>query len=385
MAVTFTQRGAAINISAVNLPQLVREIKLASSVDAVVGPGDGTLTRNGILVISDNITSGKDVTLFEVDNSEAPDSEHAEDFVFQDWTDPAQIDEIRTAITNHVATTLLVPFAARVFLDNVDPGVTDDDDKGVDLRDFWFNSNEVKFFVNKDNATGAADWKNLSQRTFRVGWTQAETASGTHHVAGVFEQEAVAETVDSVTSPVISDIGRQHLMLDVSAITTPGTLRIVGTSYDEDDGTTTGADTEDIVIGSGLTGFYRSTKDWQGDVTLFSVSSLDCVVDAYRYDSFGHHLLVPSSTLEHIVWSAKAIVPAHSAQIQLFKFDPVARTMVTFYDETQSSATGKTFGDSRHWVTGATSIDFDNDEGLYVRMITTATEDLGFELGFKRF
>lgn len=224
-----------------------------------------------------------------------------------------------------------------------------------------------------------------SDPAFTRGWTMASTASGTHNLAGVFEQQAAGQNIDGESSPDINDMGRQHLMIDITAITTPGTLRITGTSYDEDTGSTTGADTEDIVIGAGETGFYQSAQLWQGDIIISQQSAIVCSLDAYRFDPWGHDEFLPNSTLEHFLWNGKATSPGHSIQMQAFKFDPVARTMATFYDVTRTSANGKTFGDHRHWLSGIPTFAFNAGEGLYVRVITTNVEDLHIEFGFQKF
>ena len=160
MAVTFTQRGSTLNISAVNVGQLVREIKVASAVNAVVGPGDGTVTRNGRLVITDNATSGIDIDLFEVDNSESPNSEHIEDFVAQAWS-AGEITEITTAISNHSAIAFDSNTTPVIFSGSADPAVTLDADQGVEVHDLYFNTTSFVLFINENNAVGAADWKEV--------------------------------------------------------------------------------------------------------------------------------------------------------------------------------------------------------------------------------
>lgn len=386
--VAFTKQGATQTISAVNEKQLIDEIFAATTQDFRFGHIGASVVMHGYLDIRDNPSSGIDIDIYTVNSNESPTWPNNPDGHIEDWVSltvaGGDVTEIVNAITSHTAIAKMARNGVRVFSGTVDPAVTDDTNKGIRVGDFFFNTVSLDVFMCIANGVGAAQWQGV-MRTFSRGWTMSDMASGSHHLAGVFEQEATAQTVDGVpTSPVISDMGRKHLMVNVTTLTTAGTLRITGTSYDEDDGSTTGSDTEDIVIDAAATGYYRSIKNWQGDVTLSSVGGLDCILDTYRYDSFGHHQLIPSSTIQSIVWHGTATSPSHSVQIQFYKFDPVARTMVIFYDVTQDSANAKTFGDSRHYVSTPPDIDFDNDEGVYVRVIVTAIQYLHFDVGFKR-
>lgn len=237
-----------------------------------------------------------------------------------------------------------------------------------------------------DGLMTAADKAKLDAITggFRAGWTQGNMDNGTHHVAGVFEQEAVAQTVDSGTSPTIDDLGRLHLMINVTTIATAGTLRITGTSYDSDDGSTTGGDTEDIVIGTGNTGYYESVKSWQGNIVLSSVGGvLDCVLDGYRSSLWGHDGAVADAALKHLEWTAEATSPTPSLQMIGYKFDPVARTMNIFYDVTRSGANNKSFGDHRHWDPSI-AFAFSAGEGMYFRQIVDTSESLHVEFIFDK-
>jgi hypothetical protein len=73
----------------------------------------------------------------------------------------------------------------------------------------------------------------------------------------------------------------RYVQMQVTTLTAPGTIRITGTSYNPNDGTTTPSDTEDFaVISNGQ--WFVSTKLWQGTVDLTAVSGFVGSINGYK-------------------------------------------------------------------------------------------------------
>ena len=188
-----------------------------------------------------------------------------------------------------------------------------------------------------------------------------------HEVAGLFEAELSGQAVSSGVSKNHTNAGRAHVVLNLTTITTPGTLTLTGTSFDPTDGSTTGSDTENIVIGAGNTGYYKSSKYWQGTVVI-STTDASVVLDSYRYESW----YLPGKvdlTLAQVF--ARASSATNSVRFLVRKLDFDNRTLTTIYDETTSNiSTTKNAMTQRKWAAAAATIDPANNEKLVVSIFT---------------
>lgn len=116
-----------------------------------------------------------------------------------------------------------------------------------------------------------------------IGWAETPTFNDVHNLAGWNEITDTAQALSSAVPFTMSTAGyHSHVVLDISAaVGLPFTVRVTGRSIDEDDGTTTPSDTEDIAVTAN--GYYQTTKSWIDAVSISIVEgSKSCIVDAYR-------------------------------------------------------------------------------------------------------
>lgn len=213
---------------------------------------------------------------------------------------------------------------------------------------------------------------------FRVHQTLAAPSNASHHVVGVQVQASTGQVISGVSSPTVTNMNRFNLMVGVSSIVTPGTLRITGTSYNPATGITTPADTEDIVIGAGLTGYYMSLKLWTGTITVSSVGGLSVVANFYRHSYQGFDL--PASDLVGFDFSCTAQSSSNSIQVEIFHFDKSARTNTKILDVTDTNFSNVGGADHyrRTFSSGTYTIDYDDGDAMYVRITTNNVRDVQF-------
>lgn len=122
-----------------------------------------------------------------------------------------------------------------------------------------------------------------------LGFTTEDMDGQTMAVADTHYSGKVVDggTVDPVpTTQTVTDANNMHVVIDVTAMATAGTLRLTGSSISEETEEPAAGDTEDIPIAG--TGFAQSDKKWIGDVVMTSVGGLDVVLDAYRVTYFDY-------------------------------------------------------------------------------------------------
>jgi len=227
--------------------------------------------------------------------------------------------------------------------------------------------------INRSTAAAAG----LGPVDLTVGGGAAVT-DGEAGLLGVSDLHASAQTISSGSNPTITNMGRLHAMLNVTAIGTAGTVRVSGTSYDPDTGTTTGSDTEDITVSAGETGYYRSSKLWVGTVTLSGLTTTSVTANLFRYEGFeltGHY------TLDTIQWFWHASAANNDLQIVAYTYDFVARTRTTVVDHTETNIASNTpFSYKRSSL--AADIDFADGERV-VAKIVSSTKTAGFTYTMK--
>lgn len=117
----------------------------------------------------------------------------------------------------------------------------------------------------------------------RLGWNMAPTGNGVLNILGWYIQTDSGASLTSAAPVTPAEAGfHAHYVLDVSAASgLPFTVRITGTSIDEDTGATTGADTEDIAVAAN--GFCQTTKSWIDDAEISIVEgSKSATIDVFR-------------------------------------------------------------------------------------------------------
>lgn len=111
----------------------------------------------------------------------------------------------------------------------------------------------------------------------------APTFNGLLYTMGWYIPTNSAASITSAAPLTASENGyHSHWVFNISgAVGLPFTLRVTGISVDEDTGTTTPADTEDIAVTAN--GYYQTAKSWV-DASQFSIveGSKSCTVDVYR-------------------------------------------------------------------------------------------------------
>jgi len=221
---------------------------------------------------------------------------------------------------------------------------------------------------------------------FRIGWSLGAAPSGTSNVAGVREQVVTAQTVDGVTSPAVNNINRAQLLINITTLTTAGTLRITGDSYDPTTEATTVGDTEDIVIDS--TGWYESSKHWEEDTVVSSVSGLDAVFDAYRWMNYitSNNLFDNNLEFRGVRFSAFVTNAAASIQLQMYRFDKLDKTFTSFFNQTLTPPAGPvntTLFTARLWDAGDIELNALDGDGLLVQITSTNIREIQIEMRFR--
>lgn len=112
---------------------------------------------------------------------------------------------------------------------------------------------------------------------------ESPTFNGLIYLLGWYIPTNTSESLTTAASVTAGEAGyHSHFVLDVSAATgLPFTIRITGTSIDENTGATTASDTEDLSVTAN--GFYQSIKSWV-DAVEFSIveASKSCTIDVFR-------------------------------------------------------------------------------------------------------
>lgn len=214
--------------------------------------------------------------------------------------------------------------------------------------------------------------------------TLANPGNSSHHLFGVQGQVAAAQAVNGGSSPTVTLMNRFHLLVNITSIVAAGTLRITGTSYNRDTGTTAPGDTEDIVIGAGLTGYYMPDKLWVGTVTLSSVGGLSVVADLYKHGMYGEDL--PDSDLIDVDLSCRSQSASNSVRLEIYHFDGSARTNVAILDITDTNFGG--VGTSNHYqrrfAAGIHRFLFSDMDAIYVRLTASNIEDVQVSINLRR-
>ncbi len=110
---------------------------------------------------------------------------------------------------------------------------------------------------------------------------QTVSVAATHYSGKVID----GGTVDGVpTTATVTDVNNMHVVVEVTTMSSAGTLRFTGTSITEEDDAPSVGDTEDIAITG--TGFQQTAKKWIGDVVISSVGGADVVLDGFRVTYF---------------------------------------------------------------------------------------------------
>jgi len=110
-------------------------------------------------------------------------------------------------------------------------------------------------------------------------WSTADVANSDVNVFGtIYSSEQTGVTLDSVTPQSITNMYNRHYIVNVTTMTSSGTITLTGNAVNEYTGVITPASTEDIVVSA--TGYYQSSTKWIGQVTA-STADADLVIDTY--------------------------------------------------------------------------------------------------------
>jgi hypothetical protein len=200
-------------------------------------------------------------------------------------------------------------------------------------------------------------------------------------VIGAKESRLVAVTVDGVTPQNHLDSNRGSILANITTLTAGGTLRLTGTSYNPSTGTATPADTEDIAVAA--TGYYSSTKQWQGTVVLSSVGGLDVVLSSFFWVNELKNSGLNHLTIKRIdtIWLTTAPT-SNLVRIVAEKFDPAARTLTVALDHSFGSLSdGTTARNVRDSLSIAADVTLGEEIHLYleIRKVTNLSVVVGAE------
>lgn len=235
-------------------------------------------------------------------------------------------------------------------------------------------------YINQTKAPSGTDWgQPLTEARFRQGFMLSDTddATATEHFAlGVQDSRLSAAAVNE--TPTTADHlrpWRNRILFDITTMTTAGTLRLTGTSFDETDGSTTGSDTEDIVISA--TGEVASTKRWNNTTTvvLSSVGGLDVVLNSWSFSPSAFASLVRVDDI-HLWWESTQA--SNSVRVFLRKWT-AAGGFETLWDDTVSNVN---VGDEPYNARTSMLEVLDNTmgDGLFLQFDTVRAKDLRFEI-----
>lgn len=214
--------------------------------------------------------------------------------------------------------------------------------------------------------------------SFRFGWGVSDvgaTGATRRDVFGRHEARLATATVDPVpttASHLNANFGQ--ILHNITTMNVAGTLRLTGTSWDPSTGTSTPADTEDIVVGA--TGYFLSVKHWSGTVVLSSVGGLDVVLDSFFEVPF---LIGRDYTLDSILAEFVSTGAANTATILLRKFT-LAAGFTTVFGQTilniASATSGKHARDSLAEIVLESTGDW-----IILEVTTQRLADYHFDIG----
>jgi len=190
-----------------------------------------------------------------------------------------------------------------------------------------------------------------------------------HQIQTRITPHLVAVTVDGVpTSQNHPDAVNELVLVEITTLTAPGTLRLTGTSVSAVDGSVSPADTEDIVIG--VTGWHSSSKLWIGTVVLSSVGGLDAVMNTFNCIPVP---LIEDFTLQlvRVAWNSSGAV--NSMRLLVEKFVPITG-FVTVVDVTEAAIPS---GENGHILRSQLNVFFQASAGqrLVVSLFTQRVVD----------
>lgn len=217
----------------------------------------------------------------------------------------------------------------------------------------------------------------LSTQAVRMGWAVPGTDDAVateHNVISTKADRLSAVTVDGVpTTQNHVDSNTAPILVNITTMTSSGTLRLTGTSWDTDSSSETGADTEDLVISG--TGYVVSTKHWRGTVVLSSVGGLDVVLDSFMWDPLEMERDVQIQSIQ--IWY-KSTAVSNTSRMVLQRFNP-STGFTTLIDETLNDISSLTPG-SHHHTSKTFNITESSNDRLYFFIETKRIEDVHFEI-----
>jgi hypothetical protein len=178
-------------------------------------------------------------------------------------------------------------------------------------------------------------------------------------IAGRLEARVSGGTVDgtpTTQSHLNANTGR--VLVEVTTLTSAGTLRLTGTSWNADTGATSGGDTEDITVDA--TGWYESTKFWRGTIVLSSVGGLDVVVDSHFWQPYD---LERDFTVTGFTAGYKATGATNTSHVVVQKFTPLTGFTTIFEETINNIGNATTGGHERRSL--SVDVDETNGEALY--------------------
>jgi len=136
------------------------------------------------------------------------------------------------------------------------------------------------------SATSMNDWINntdpsgkLASKTVITSWSAGVvTNRGTQIFGTVNELEDSDQTIDSGTPYTLTQGYNRHIHLEVSALTTSGTVNLSGARIDENTGTVTTSYIEPVYVTA--TGWYQSSAKFIGPVQIYTADA-DIVTDIW--------------------------------------------------------------------------------------------------------
>lgn len=190
-------------------------------------------------------------------------------------------------------------------------------------------------------------------------------SSGTIQFLGRLDGTVSGNVNSTPTTQTVTFVGGHRVISRITTCTTPGTLRLTGTSVGGD-GTETGSATEDLFVNK-VDDWVMSQTRWMGSsansssVVLSSVGGLDVALTAFRclpWDNNGKPFHMARARLEFVPASDSA-----SARLRLFKV-PRSGALVTVFDtgaKTDFSGSGSGSADTpmvlEAWTSGGTNCD----------------------------
>lgn len=217
----------------------------------------------------------------------------------------------------------------------------------------------------------------LVTHSTRFGWAVPDTDNSVvteHTIITAKADRLAAVTVDGVpTTQNHIDSNTAQILVNITTMTSAGTLRLTGTSWDPVAGSETPADTEDIVIAA--TGYKQSTKHWRGTVVLSSVGGLDVILDSFLWDPF---MFEKDFIVDSIQVYYKSTAVANSSRIVVQKFNE-SSGFTTIVDETISDISDDTKG-AHHFASLNTTIAESSGDALFIFNETKRATDYHFEV-----